>query len=311
MDALASLLNGPRAHAPFLLRMTMAEPWKVRVEDESPLTVVAVSRGLVLVRYDDGVTHHVRPGTIAIFRGTDPYDISDGHSGSLTALIDRNGDCLDPTGTHSVAEQMSRGVRSWGNVGDAGADAVLLIGTYQLGEIGRGLLSALERITLVDADNDALLTMLERELTRTAPAQEVVLSRLLDLILVTTLRTHLDAPDSAAPKPYRALSDPVVGPALALLHNNIDQGWTVESLAAEVGVSRANLARRFSNLTDAPPMTYLTDWRLAVTADLLTGTDLTVAAIAERVGYASAFALSTAFKRRRGITPTAYRRMID
>ncbi|GAB18755.1 putative AraC family transcriptional regulator [Gordonia effusa NBRC 100432] len=308
MDALGSLLSGPRAQAPFLLRMVMAGSWSVRIEDEAPLTVVAVNRGEILVTYPDGATHRLLTGSIALFRGTESYLVGDTAGSPVVAVIDANGDCYDPTGSQPVAEQMRRGVRSWGNA-DQDADTVALIGAYQLGEVGKPLLAALGRVTVVAAHDNPLIELLDTELAVTAPAQEAVLNRLLDLILVTTLRTHLAADPSQAPRWYRAHTDPVVGSALALMHNNVERGWTVESLADQTGVSRACLARRFAGLVGEPPMAYLTDWRLRVAADLLLGSDLTMARIAERVGYSSAFAFSSAFKRRRGITPTEYRRV--
>ena len=54
-------------------------------------------------------------------------------------------------------------------------------------------------------------------------------------------------------------------------------------------------------------MTYLTGWRIALAADLLRTSDLTIETIARRVGYANAFALSVAFKRIRGVSPKRYR----
>jgi AraC-like DNA-binding protein len=54
-------------------------------------------------------------------------------------------------------------------------------------------------------------------------------------------------------------------------------------------------------------MAYLTSWRLALAADLLREPDTTIGAVAEQVGYASSFALSTAFKRVRGISPREHR----
>jgi AraC-like DNA-binding protein len=73
-------------------------------------------------------------------------------------------------------------------------------------------------------------------------------------------------------------------------------------------VSRASLARRFTDLVGEPPMTYLAGWRLAMAADLLLEPDSTLEAVARRVGYSSAFALSTAFKRVQGVSPQEYRR---
>jgi transcriptional regulator GlxA family with amidase domain len=67
-------------------------------------------------------------------------------------------------------------------------------------------------------------------------------------------------------------------------------------------------ARRFSALVGEAPMAYLTGWRIALAADLLRDTTDTVESIARRVGYANAFALSVAFKRVRGTSPTAHRK---
>ena len=79
------------------------------------------------------------------------------------------------------------------------------------------------------------------------------------------------------------------------------------SLASEAGVSRAALARRFSDLVGEPPMAFLTEWRLTLAADLLRDPDETLASVAYQVGYSSPFALSTAFKRARGISPREHR----
>ena len=91
------------------------------------------------------------------------------------------------------------------------------------------------------------------------------------------------------------------------MEERLDEPWTVESLARCVGLSRAALARRFAQEVGEPPLTYLTRWRLAVAADLVLGTDLTLASIAVKVGYANAFALSAAFKRVQGESPRDFR----
>jgi AraC-like DNA-binding protein len=55
-------------------------------------------------------------------------------------------------------------------------------------------------------------------------------------------------------------------------------------------------------------MTFLTSWRLALAADLLREPDSGLAAVARKVGYATPYALSTAFKRAHGVSPREYRR---
>jgi AraC-like DNA-binding protein len=99
----------------------------------------------------------------------------------------------------------------------------------------------------------------------------------------------------------------VVGRALRLLHNDPARPWTVAALAAATGTSRAALARRFNELVGEPPMTFLTGWRIALAADLLREPGATVGSVARQVGYGSPFALSTAFKRVRGISPHQHR----
>jgi AraC-like DNA-binding protein len=51
----------------------------------------------------------------------------------------------------------------------------------------------------------------------------------------------------------------------------------------------------------------LTGWRIALAADLLREPAATLGAIADQVGYGGPFALSTALKRVRGVSPQQYR----
>ncbi|MCO5973297.1 helix-turn-helix transcriptional regulator [Actinoallomurus soli] len=83
--------------------------------------------------------------------------------------------------------------------------------------------------------------------------------------------------------------------------------WRIEDLAAQVGLCRATLARRFTALTGQPPMAYLTWWRMTTAARLLRESEMPLGAIARQVGYGSPYAFSHAFKRRFGLPPGLYR----
>jgi len=213
--------------------------------------------------------------------------------------------CRVPGGGHP---NFDLGTRTWGN--DPGGRDTLLVGTYGVdGEVGGRLLRALPPLVVLPAGqlDSPLVPLLGAEIGKDEPGQEAVLDRLLDLLLIAVLRAWFARPDAAAPGWYRANADPVVGPALRLLHREPARPWTVALLAAETGLSRAALARRFTELVGEPPMTFLTGWRLALAADLLRGTDATLESVARQVGYGSAFALSTAFKRVRGVSPRDHR----
>lgn len=307
MDALTGLLDGPRARGAFLLRSVMNPPWSVRVQDRAPLSLVALMRGEAWVVPDDGDAVRLRPGDVAITRGADPFTFADDPATLPQVVIHPGQRCTTPDGKE-LAQAMDLGVRTWGN--DPDGSTTMLIGTYQMrGEVSQRLLGALPSLVILpDGDwNRTLIPLLGAEIVKDDHGQEVVLDRLLDLLLVTVLRTWFSRPEADAPAWYRADSDPVVGRALRMLHNNPADPWTVASLAAATGVSRAALARRFTDLVGEPPMSYLTGWRLTLAADLLSEPHATVSAVARQVGYGSPFALSTAFKRVRGVSPQVHR----
>lgn len=307
MDPLAGLLDGPRARGAFLLRSVMRPPWSLRVIAESPLTVLAVASGVVWIVPDEGEDVRLEAGDVAITHGSGHYTVADDPSTSPQIIIHPGQRCVSMRG-EPLEEPLSLGVRTWGN--DPTGPTVMLVGAYEaLSEISDRLVSALPPVlSLSSAEWECpLIPLLCDEIAKDDPGQEAVLDRLLDLLLVAALRAWFDRPDGAAPAWYRAQSDPVVGRTLRLMQANPAHPWTLAGLADEVGVSRAALARRFRDLVGEPPMSYLTEWRIALAADLLREPGATVGSVAPRVGYRSPFALSTAFKRVRGTSPQAHR----
>jgi AraC-like DNA-binding protein len=304
MDSIAGLLDGPRARGAFLLRSVLKAPWAMRIEDEAPLTLVAMVRGGAHVAPAVAEPFALAAGDVAILRGPDPYVVADAPATAPQVVILPGQRCVLPDGSE-VAEMGDLGVRTWGN-----GDTMMLTGTYQLrSETSRRLLDALPPTVAVRAESweNPLVGLLADEIARDDPGQEAVLDRLLDLLLIAALRAHFARDEAHAPGWYRAQSDPIVGPALKLLHNSPAAPWTVASLAGAVGVSRAALARRFTDLVGEPPIAFLTTYRLTLAADLLREPGTTLASVAPSVGYSSAFALSAAFKRVRGISPAEHR----
>ena len=151
----------------------------------------------------------------------------------------------------------------------------------------------------------AAIDLLAGELDERRPGSCVALPNLLDLLLVYMIRSWMaETTGGAWPG---ALGDPVTAAALRALHTNPGAPWSTDRLAAEAGVSRPTLARRFTTLVGRPPMAYLTWWRLILAATMLRNTPDTLATIADRVGYGSPYALSHAFQREFGTTPGRYR----
>lgn len=307
MDTLSGLLNGPRADGAFLMRSVLSAPWSLHIRDRAPLSIAVVVTGAAWVIDASGDSQRLGPGDVMIARGPDPYTVADDPHTPPDVFIDPGQHCVDAAG-NSLEDVMTLGTRTWGN--DAHGATVLVTGTYESTRaVSDRLLRSLPTILVLRADewNGRLVDVMCQEMTRDELGQEVFLDRLLDLVVIDAVRAWFAADAARAPAWHRAAHDPVLGPTLRLLEEDLARPWTLESLAHEVGVSRAALARRFTEALGEPPMSYLTTRRLDLAADLLREPELTIAAIAHQVGYGSPFALSAAFKRVRGVSPSQHR----
>jgi transcriptional regulator GlxA family with amidase domain len=136
---------------------------------------------------------------------------------------------------------------------------------------------------------------------------EIVVAKLSEALFAETLRRYVDLLPPRQTGWLAGARDPDVGNALALVHRQPSDPWTIAELARRVGVSRSVLAERFRNFLGVPPMAYLTRWRLQLGAQLLTSTSHSVAQIAAEVGYESEPAFNRAFKREFGSPPARFR----
>ncbi|AFC52382.1 MULTISPECIES: AraC family transcriptional regulator [Mycobacterium] len=306
MDAVVGLLDGVRARGAFVLRMMMDPPWSLRIQDDAPLAIICQTHGSAVIVGDDSGTDWLRPGDIALTRGTQHYVFADDPGTAPTAVIHPGQRCTTQTGD-DLHFEMSLGVRTWGN-SPSGATRSIVCAYEGRSEVSARLLDALPAVLVLRADewDSPLVPLLASEAGRGGPGQEAYLDRLLDLLLIGVLRIWFDN-DVNAPAWWHAERDAVVGPALKLIYSNPAHPWTVANLAAAVGASRAAFARRFTEQVGEPPIAFLTGWRLALAADLLRSSQATIAAVAREVGYATPFALSTAFKRAYGVSPNTHR----
>jgi AraC-like DNA-binding protein len=144
------------------------------------------------------------------------------------------------------------------------------------------------------------------EANHNRPGRDLILERLVEVLLVEALRV---CPLSAA-KPERGLlaglADPALSRPLQRIHVDVARRWTVAQLARTAGMSRAVFAERFARTVGLPPMQYLLEWRMALARDILRRERPPLAQVAERIGYQSASAFSTAFARSTGCSPSEF-----
>ena len=215
MDAFAGLLDGPRAREAFLLQSVMDPPWSLRIQDEAPLTLVAMVHGDAWVVPDGDAPTRLAAGDVAIIRGPDPYTVADDPATVPQVVIHPGQVCMTLDGQH-LAEAMHLGVRTWGNCADGAT--TMLTGTYQLhSAVSSRLLDALPPLVVLpgDAWDCPFVSLLADEIVKDDPGQEAVLDRLLDLLLIAALRAWFARGDAVESQWYRAYRDPVVGPRVA------------------------------------------------------------------------------------------------
>jgi AraC-like DNA-binding protein len=173
------------------------------------------------------------------------------------------------------------------------------------------LVGLLPRFIHVRASEDsgarlrALVSIIREEANEARPGRDAILSRLIEVMLIETLRR-----EAAAWFPHAGvlggLADPQLARALASIHADVSRGWTVAELARRAGMSRSVFARRFSETVGVAPVEYLLRWRMALAKEALLQSRGTLDEIAATVGYKSASAFSTAFSHRVGCPPSDY-----
>lgn len=190
-----------------------------------------------------------------------------------------------------------------------------LCGTFTIGDPHASqLLASLPAIIMLRGARDQALEwfdvsrrMLLLEMQSPSQGSAVMIARILDLLFIQILRAW-SADDDAAPSWLTGALDAQIGAALASIHADPAENWTVETLAAACNLSRSAFADRFATRVGMPPAAYLAHVRLHAAAELLRGTPNPVSAVATKVGYTSETAFSRAFRKRYGTPPARWRR---
>lgn len=159
----------------------------------------------------------------------------------------------------------------------------------------------------------AIGSMLLNEAQQAELGTRTVLDKLADTLFVMVLR-HYMAQQRACSAPagglLAALGDARLRRALAAIHEKPSEPWTLEALAQRASMSRAAFAQRFTEQVGTSAMDYLRRWRMTQAELLLGNPRLSVASVAEQLGYSNEVAFRKAFKRVHGQGPGSVRQRI-
>ncbi len=93
--------------------------------------------------------------------------------------------------------------------------------------------------------------------------------------------------------------------AKTLIHDGMEQPMDVERMAREAGMSAFHFFRAFRSVYGTTPHQYRNDLRLARAEVLLRAGEIPIADVALSCGFADKSAFSKAFKKKRGLPPSA------
>jgi AraC-like DNA-binding protein len=205
--------------------------------------------------------------------------------------------------------------------GAGGAATSLLFGVFLFrGDLGNRFVNSLPLVMHLRGDDGRarawlpdVLRLIKHEASHLGPGSAIIVDRLASILFCQAVREHFtrrsDERGVDSTNWLRACMDEAIGPAMAALHERPAKPWTVESLAAEVAMSRSSFASRFAARVGVPPLQYLADLRMTLACEALTEGDESIKSIARAVGYSSEAAFSTAFRRAIEMSPIEYRRM--
>jgi len=302
MDALSQVLRSFRLRASFLAAWDLGAPWGLSFRSSDGAPFHYVESGDLWVVGRDGSTVRAEAGDVIVVFGGAGHRIGDKPSSPAEAI--------ESVRARQPHDALLR--RHGGN----GRRTQIVCGMFHLDErIGGPLtLRQLPPLFHIQAAMESpgagfkrLLELLAVELRSGAAGAEHAAALLTEGLFIHVLRFVL-ATDAPVKNGWlEGLRDPQIAAALAAIHGEPEKGWTLATLARRAGLSRSAFADRFHARVGVPPMAYLTSARLDLAARWLRETTLSVAEIYNRLGYASASAFNRAFKRERGVSPSAYR----
>ena len=107
-----------------------------------------------------------------------------------------------------------------------------------------------------------------------------------------------------------AVGDTQIAQAMRFIRDHACEGIGVEDVLKVVPISRTVLERRFQKFLQRSPYEEILRLRLERVKQLLTTTDLSIAHIADQVGFSGVEYLSATFKRKLGVSPREFRRSV-
>ena len=299
MDILAQVLDRVRLGGTLLFHFELGHPWHLELPARDYALFHYLSQGSATLALGPGPEIQMTEGDFVVITRGEPHAF---YSDRL----------VKPLRIMDIDRSVPRlGVVRHG--GRAKPLSTMLCGNFTVSRpLFGSVLELLPPVLLLKpaADGGWLEAILRRMVIESAlerPGQRVALSRLTEVLFVEVLRSWIASLSPGQGGWLGAISDPHIGPALKLIHENPERPWTLSDLAHRVGLGRSVFSARFTKLVGQSVHRYVIERRMAEAAFLLETSDESIARIASRVGYETAAAFSKLFHRHHGLSPGRYR----
>ena len=297
-DPLAEIVTLLQPKAPFSKLVRSSGAWRVRRTGVEQVYYCLILTGQACLEVNGKASVILNEGDFAL--------IPAAYSFAMSSVNPK-----PPEGFEILPVKEADGIYRLGNP-DSPVDTQQLIGFCVFGSPDASLLVSLLPDVIVSRGENrvgTLVKLVADEARADRPARDVLLQRLLEALLIETLRS---APETlASPGLLKGLVDDRLNIALRCMHAKPDRNWTIAELAKQAGLSRSAFFVRFNKAVGIAPMDYLLQWRMTLAKQMLRQTKCGVAEVAAHVGYGSASAFSVAFSRHTGCPPAQYGRQTD
>jgi len=298
-DPLGETLHQLRLHGSLYCRSELTAPWGIGMPAmPNNMMFHVVTRGVCILEVPGEAPVLMRQGSLALVPRGEGHVVRCTGGSDVVNLFDL------PVETVSERYEILRH-------GGEGELTQLTCGVVKIDHVAsERLISLLPPVLLLDSWDSvsdswlqSTLRFIAQEANEPRPGGETILTHLADILVIYAIRTWLESVPDKQEGWLAAMRDRQIGRALAAIHKAPGNPWNVESLAAECSMSRSGFSARFTKLVGEPAKEYVTRWRMQLAKRRLLTEPVSLATLAEELGYGSEAAFSRAFKRIHGHAP--------
>ena len=277
----------------------LTAPWGIEMPPMSgKMMFHIVTKGRCWLRVPNQESIYLKPGDLALLPKGEGHYFSSSEQSECTAFFD-----IPVTKISERFEHIC--------YGSGGEQTLLTCGVLSFDHIaGEKLIGELPPLIHIKSEDgqltsqlQSLIQLMAEESASLGAGGETIVAHLADIIVIKAIRYWIEHSPEASKGWLGALKDPKIGKALTAIHAHPESVWTVDRLAEQAGMSRSGFSAKFTEVIGTSVKQYVTEWRMNLARMKILQSPISLADLAEELGYQSEAAFSRAYKRIIGEPP--------